>query len=358
MRHRVISYPLFVSIIFVAILLLSGCSQDTENESGRILFRWSRHKANLPYDELVMMDGDGGNPQVLGKFSGAPSWSPSGKWIAVGCPSEDETAREICILDVSTIPSTLSFPYTERRGKTEITSRIALPDRCIEIEQSQRDDWPYYGIISLSWSPDETRLAVICGTSGVQNIYLEQQLQTCVISLKGKTDCWDTDLGTSIIRAVWSPKDDLLVVSNEPGFKAKVYIVNPDGSNPRHIADGWSPEWSPDGEQIAFFRYEVMESTDQPLNGGIAVVDRNGTNMQWLFLPESARSEDIVFIDECGDECRLTWSPDGKYLAFVVSQYQQGTFRLHRLDVNSGEIKLLLDYSLFGRWAMVPDWEP
>ena len=48
-----------------------------------------------------------------------------------------------------------------------------------------------------------------------------------------------------------------------------------DGADPKRLANGRSPEWSPDGQQIAFVsRQEGIE--------GIFIIDRDGGNIRLL----------------------------------------------------------------------------
>ena len=48
-----------------------------------------------------------------------------------------------------------------------------------------------------------------------------------------------------------------------------------DGANPKRLANGRSPEWSPDGQQIAFVSHQ--EGIDS-----IFIMDRDGGNIRLL----------------------------------------------------------------------------
>ncbi|WP_462410657.1 hypothetical protein [Neobacillus sp. Marseille-QA0830] len=65
-----------------------------------------------------------------------------------------------------------------------------------------------------------------------------------------------------------------------------------------------SPDWSPNGKQIAFSGYQTM-------NAGIWVMEEDGSNVHQLAAPESP--------DEFYDH--PSWSPDGKKLAFAKKRY-------------------------------------
>lgn len=76
-----------------------------------------------------------------------------------------------------------------------------------------------------------------------------------------------------------------------------LWIMNADGSRPRHLAEGSSPQWSPAGERIAFLRQ------GQPKGSQIHVM--------WVDTREVTQ---ITRVDESPSSMR--WSPDGKRIAF------------------------------------------
>jgi len=80
-----------------------------------------------------------------------------------------------------------------------------------------------------------------------------------------------------------------------------VWIANLDGSSPKKIARGQSPDFSPDG---ARFAYNTVQATGQPAHRQIAIVD--------LASDQTTILKDIPS-DNCMDP---RWSPDGKRLLF------------------------------------------
>ncbi len=84
-------------------------------------------------------------------------------------------------------------------------------------------------------------------------------------------------------------------------WESSIHIVNADGSRPRHLIDGSSPRWSPDGERMAFL------APDDEGNPQIFVrwMDAEGAVSQVTRLDESPSAP--------------AWSPDGTRLAFTMN---------------------------------------
>ena len=115
-----------------------------------------------------------------------------------------------------------------------------------------------------------------------------------------------------------------LVLTLQPG-NSDIYLVNPDGSGLTQITSSWaidvSPTWSPDGKYLAF------------------VSDRSGNPQVYLLdLSRGAESQSNrpVRLTWQGDyNSSPSWSPDGKYIAFAGRR--KGQFDLFVLDLDQGE---------------------
>jgi TolB protein len=144
-----------------------------------------------------------------------------------------------------------------------------------------------------------------------------------------------------------SPDGSQIVFTHSDGEDNSIWLINRDGSNPRHIygtdtASAWDPTWSPDGSQILF-------AADAP-NGTIQLFTMNadGTgaeqvsnlpnlrgrsdwsvqNQLTTYSGDSWRREIFVFYPENpaarqvsptgGNGQGPSFSPDGNWVAFTA----------------------------------------
>lgn len=93
-------------------------------------------------------------------------------------------------------------------------------------------------------------------------------------------------------------------------WNSSIWIMNADGTRQRHLVDGSSPRWSPDGTRIAFVR------SGQPRGAQIFVrwMDDEGAVSQVTRLDRSPSG--------------ITWSPDGKSIAFSMLVPKRSTWRI------------------------------
>jgi len=138
------------------------------------------------------------------------------------------------------------------------------------------------------------------------------------------------------------PNAGQLAFSAWDGSAMMIYRMNPDGSQLAVVTQGMDPSYSPDGKQIAFWRYaagsggvyiasadgsnirRVIAEGHQPTwspdgrrlaygCGGICLINVDGTGRTRL-TPPAPKSEDA---SECVRDTDPTWSPDGSTIAFT-----------------------------------------
>lgn len=143
--------------------------------------------------------------------------------------------------------------------------------------------------------------------------------------------------GNSI--AFVSDRDDSRSGFCSPNCNYNLYVMNMDGSNVRRVTNlpgaEWDPDWSPDGEFIAFTGGGI--GFKEP---GIYQVNLESGQLQPILVDE--------FDNEASD-----WSPDGKQIAF--SSDRDGNLDIYIMNPDASHIQKIADTGMNDYW---PDWSP
>jgi TolB protein len=173
-------------------------------------------------------------------------------------------------------------------------------------------------IISPAWSPDGRELA-----------YVSFELQKAVV--------WVQDVASGQRRQVanfrgsnsapaWSPDGKQLVVSLSREGGTQLYVMARDGSNLRRLTQSGAIDteatFTADGRTIYF------------------VSDRGGGPQVYRMPAAGGNAERVTFTGAYNISPAI--SPDGRTLAYV-SRLNGATFRLHTLELASGNIQSLTD---------------
>jgi Tol biopolymer transport system component len=311
---------------------------------------------------LYLMDGDGNRTQNLDfHVNGPAAWSHDGRYIAYGCMKN----THICIIDSNNVIDYRKYPLLYDKNALTLASpnqnppSIQIPDNCKMPENASP-----FGFHSLSWSSDNTKFAVVCGDGRKANV-------VCIVPLDGKATCWDKDvLEYPIEVATWSPRDDLLAVSGSGGgIKPSIYLMDEKGKIIKYLVDGWSPAFSSDGKKIAYFKWadnvkwdsDGKEVNDDQIDfAGISIINIDGSGERWVHVPLSPNSTSLEIVQapspycETSWTCKITWSPDNRYLAFSANSGTDMDVQIYRLEIRTGEI-VYLTYHLSNMYSS-PDW--
>jgi TolB protein len=121
----------------------------------------------------------------------------------------------------------------------------------------------------------------------------------------------------------------------------EIFLMNADGSNPLNLTknEEWDsdPQWSPDGERIAFVSGSPMENTED-----IYVMHADGTQLMNVTNSE-------------GNDGLPAWSPDGTQLAFISAR--SGNAEIYTLDL-SDEDYLPVQITESERPVFIDGWLP
>ena len=154
----------------------------------------------------------------------------------------------------------------------------------------------------------------------------------------------------------WSSTNLLAFEATEPGgVEEGVYTMRPDGGGIRRLTDGpdFFPEWSAEGDRVAFVRGGYAEATDDDpspeyANRNVWIVDADGTGVRQVtdgrwhgsaaWSPDGERlvtdaDPGVIEIGVDGEGRRVllegeygdpSWSPDGELLLLGGLQIAEG----------------------------------
>ena len=307
-----------ILLLVLLSLLLSGC---TGALPGAIAYQ----RVEDNNSQIYVMDPAGEVRTPVSDEVGwyfMPSWSNGGEKIAFYYFNPDTQMTSVYMVDVT---------------EAEFTQVLLTDMATYDIE---------FG--TLKWSPDDgTVLYYTIDSLGIADIY-KIDIATKTVSDAFEESIFD-DYGPD-----WSPDGTQFVfASNRPDKDAPLYnlfISDASGENLTQLtdnnADGWMdtlPAWSPDGDLIAFWRYNTEEEQDPgDTPAGIWTYDVQSGEESLLYEGEITSSEHPP-----------VWSPNGRYLAFLEDLDGQHTLRV--LDVKSDA---LVEISLVDGDKRAISWSP
>ena len=114
----------------------------------------------------------------------------------------------------------------------------------------------------------------------------------------------------------WSPDGEKIAFERWDAGSGYLHVMDADGSNLRQVMFGlenWggNPSWSPDGEQIAFYKVDRKSDEDEYGEPLIFVIDADGTDLRKL-------TNHVLPPYTDGFVQHPSWSPDGKQITYVV----------------------------------------
>ena len=215
-------------------------------------------------------------------------------------------------------------------------------ERIIEGEQSPEFESLFLLRPGLAWSPDGAYLAVVAKMRGHNALFIYDVVEGEV----EREFVFDLD---AMFTPAWSPKgNEIAVVGLKDGWSDLYKVELPDGDLTRLTNDPYDerdPDWSPDGQQLAF----SSDRPDESLEFDESVPFRFGQYDIYALDTKARRL--IRLTDHPANDMYPAWSPDGEEALFVSERSGVGNMYLKRLE--GGEARPVTD-ALTG--AQQLDW--
>ena len=273
--------------------------------------------------EIYRMNPDGKRVRRLTKdpkYDSAPAWSPDGQKITF-MSFRDEHRIEADGIIFGDI-------YVMNADGTNPINLTQSPERAD---------------FSSSWSPDGKQIAFT--SAGKFNEGGPFQSDIWVMDADGgnpinltnhdaedRDPDWSSD-GMQIAFASNRNRDwefEVIEVRNW-----EIYVMNPDGTNPinltNHLATDRDPDWSPDGNQIAF-------TSNRDGNSEVYVMNADGTNP-------------INLTKHLATDSSPDWSPDGNQIAFQSNR--DGNWEIYIMNADGANPINLTQHPA---WDSSPSW--
>jgi dipeptidyl aminopeptidase/acylaminoacyl peptidase len=253
---------------------------------------------------LWMISTHGGDPIPMtaeGVSSSHSRWSPDGKYLA--------------------------FLSARNAGKAQVWLLNRLGGEAVRLTETVQ------GVNDFEWSPDSTRLVLV----------LQDPKPEDIESAKDK----DKDKEKPAAKPKTPPPyviDRLQFKEDTVGYldhrRTHLYIFDVASKKTTQITSGDyddnEPAWSPDGKSLAFTSNRSAPDPDRNYNSDIWVVAADNTD-------KGAHLTQIT--TNPGPDRQPTWSPDGKWIAFVTqTDIKDMIYATHHLAIapsTGGEAKVL-----------------
>jgi serine/threonine protein kinase/Tol biopolymer transport system component/Tfp pilus assembly protein PilF len=286
------------------------------------------------------------------RSAGAPAhstmWRP---WLA----TRHETI--IVVLGLIAVLSAMAYLLLQRSNRS--TKDVAAPKAVTFMQLTHQPGTEFFP----SLSPDGKSFAYASRTSGNWDIYVQRVGGANPVNLTQNSLADDT-------QPAFSPAGDRIAFRSERDGRG-IFLMGANGESVTQVSNfGYSPAWSPDGQQILVGTEKIPQPSTRPSKSQLWAINTRtnerrliteGDALQPTWSPHGQRiaywsrpsragqRESIWTIPASGGEAiavtngattdlNPVWSPDGKYLFF--SSNRGGSINIWRvaIDENSGGV--------------------
>jgi dipeptidyl aminopeptidase/acylaminoacyl peptidase len=251
---------------------------------------------------LWMVSTHGGDPLPItaeGVSSSHPRWSPDGKYLA--------------------------FLSSRNAGKSQVWLLNRLGGEAVRLTETAQ------GVNDFEWSPDSTRLVLVLQDPKPEDAEAAKDKDKDKPAPKPKTP------PPFVIDRLQFKEDTVGYLDRR---RTHLYVFDVAAKSLTQVTSGdyddSEPAWSPDGKSLAFTSNRSTPDPDRNFNTDIWVITANNTD-------KGAHPTQIT--TNLGADRSPTWSPDGKWIAFVsqtdVKAIDYATHHLAIAPSTGGEEKVL-----------------